>query len=258
MPDYSLIDLPHILQMVFYPRDEYTPCPKNSFDIAVPMEDGVEVFTRFYMKDLKQPSILYFHGNGEVIYDYDDVAPLYNALGVNLIVADYRGYGSSGGYPTFTDVCKDAKVIFNVVKGELAQREYSGKLWLMGRSLGSLSALEIAFHYQDKIEGLILESGFSNVARLINNFFGLPENFPVQQFDQDCLDMLKSITLPALILHGDMDHIVPYKEGLYIHENLSSTEKKMITISNAGHNDIMYMGMKKKQYFEPIKDFIFR
>ena len=46
------------------------------------------------------PVILYFHGNGELASDYDMLAPLYTAKGITLLVADYRGYGRSGGTPT--------------------------------------------------------------------------------------------------------------------------------------------------------------
>ena len=256
MPDYSAIDLPQITEMVFYPQKAYTPCPMNAFDLAIPVDEKVEVLTRFYTKELNQPVILYFHGNGEVIYDYDNIAPIYNNLGVNLIVADYRGYGSSGGAPSFTNVCRDAKTIFASVKNELTKRGYLGKLWIMGRSLGSLSALEIAVLHQDQIEGLIIESGFANVVRVMNalNFFVQKLSLP--QFDQECLDMLKSITLPALLLHGDEDQIVPYKEGVYIYENLGSLDKKMVTVSRAGHNDIMYVGLR--QYFEAVRNFIFK
>ena len=256
MPNYSVIDLPQILEIVFYPREDYTPCPKNAFDLAVPVDEGVEVFTRFYIKDLNQPAVLYFHGNGEVIYDYDNIAPLYNDLGINLIVADYRGYGASGGAPSFVNVCHDAKIIFESVKDELAKRGCLGKLWLMGRSLGSLSALELALLYQDQIEGLIIESGFANAARVMRYFYSFPKEMSLLQLDQECLDMLKGITLPTLILHGNEDQIVPYQEAVYIYENLGSLDKKMVTIPNAGHNDIMYVGLK--QYFGAVKDFIFK
>ena len=129
MPDYSAIDIPPILNIIFHPRKAYRPCPENAFDLMTPVEEGVEVATRFYTKGATQPAILFFHGNGEVIYDYDDIAPLYNNLGINLVVADYRGYGDSGGTPSFTNVCRDAKTIFISVKNELTQRGYLGELW---------------------------------------------------------------------------------------------------------------------------------
>jgi len=190
-----------------------------------------------------------------VIYDYDNIAPAYNNLGINLILADYRGYGSSGGSPSFTNACQDAKVIFNSVKDELNKLGYLNKLWIMGRSLGSISALELAVLYPNQIEGLIIESGFANVVRVMKSLGIFPKEISTARFDQECLDMLKSITLPALVLHGSEDEIAPHQEAVYMYENLGSLNKKMITIPHAGHNDIMYLGLKK--YFEAIKDFVF-
>ena len=50
--------------------------------------------------DPAAPSILFFHGNGEIVADYDDLGPLYNRMGINFLAADYRGYGRSTGRPT--------------------------------------------------------------------------------------------------------------------------------------------------------------
>ena len=253
MQDYSAIDVPKILDMIFYPRKAYRPCPENAFDLMTPVDEGVEVAARFYTKGVNQPVILYFHGNGEVIYDYDDIAPLYNNLGINLILADYRGYGASDGKPSFTDVCRDAKILLKSVKNELTRRGYTGELWIMGRSLGSISALELAAHYPDQIKGLIIESGFANVLNVMRQWSGQLKEISLPQFDQGCLDLVKSITVPTLLLHGDEDEIVPYREAVDMYENLGSLDKKMITIPGAGHNDIMYVGLR--QYFRAIADF---
>ena len=254
MPDYSILDVPSIAGTMFYPRKAYSPCPGNAFDLMMPVAEGVEVAVRFYPQDVKQPAILYFHGNGEVIYDYDDIAPIYNRLGINLILADYRGYGSSGGTPNFTAVCQDAKVILTSVKEELARRGFRSELWIMGRSLGSLSALELAASCPDRIKGLIIESGFANVARIMKNSGRIPKGTPLTQFDQECLHMVKSITVPTLILHGAEDQLVPYREAEDLYENLGSADKKLVAIPRAGHNDIMFVGMK--QYFGEIVAFL--
>lgn len=255
MPDYSVIDQPPILNLIFYPRQDCTPCPEHAFDLLVPTGAGVSVAIRFFAGAPGQPWILYFHGNGEVAGDYDDIAPVYNQLGLNLAVADYRGYGASGGTPTFTDMCRDAKRLFTAVTAELAARGYTSGLWLMGRSLGSLSALEIACHYQDQIKGLIIESGFANVVRVMKHLDHFPREVNLPQFDRECQEQVQKITIPALVLHGQDDTIVPVGEAKDLFENLGSTQKKLLIIPGAGHNDIMYVGLR--QYFEAIQKFVF-
>lgn len=254
MPDYSVIDLPPVLNLMFYPRQDFSPCPENAFDLAVPVDNDVSISIRFYPCGIDQPWILYFHGNGEVVSDYDDISPVYNDLGINLVVADYRGYGASGGTPSFTNACNDAKRVFTAVKKELDHRGFQQQIWIMGRSLGSLSALELAVQCPEQINGVIIESGFANVVRVMKHNDHFPKEVTLSQFDQECLDMLKNIYLPVLILHGEEDYIVPFKEALDIYENLGTAQKKMVAIANAGHNDIIYVGLRK--YFEAIHNFI--
>jgi pimeloyl-ACP methyl ester carboxylesterase len=124
-------------------------------------------------REILFPWILFFHGNGEVVSDYDDIAPFYGRLGLNLTVADYRGYGASSGEPTFTNLVEDAHLIFSAVRKELSSKGFSENLWIMGRSLGSISALELGYHYGDQIQGLVIESGFASVTGLIRHL-GLP------------------------------------------------------------------------------------
>ena len=102
--EYSLLDRPDILQFTFYPRKEARRGPPNSTDYFIPVGDEVSICCRFYVHSHSSPSILFFHGNGEIASDYDDVAPIYNQRSINLFVTDYRGYGLSGGTPTFTNM----------------------------------------------------------------------------------------------------------------------------------------------------------
>ena len=141
-PDYSVLDRPEILQVVFYPRQEWNPPPAGVLDYLVDVEPGTQVSCRYYPATPGGPCILYFHGNGEVACDHDSIAPLYNRLGISLFVADYRGYGRSDGTPTFTTMSADAHPIFEFFLETV--RSSSDRLFVMGRSLGSHSALELA------------------------------------------------------------------------------------------------------------------
>jgi hypothetical protein len=112
---FSALDRPEILQLVFYPRKDFSPQPKvpNAANYFISVEEGISICCRFYFNDERSPNILFFHGNGEIASDYDDIGPLYTQTGVNLFVADYRGYGLSGGEPTFTNLIRDAHLLWD-------------------------------------------------------------------------------------------------------------------------------------------------
>ena len=124
----------------------------------------------------------------------------------------------------------------------------------MGRSLGSMAALELASQYQEQMKGLIIESGFPSVVRIMFRL-GIPA--PImgrEKVDQECLEKIKKIMLPTLIIHGDQDNLVPLENAKTIYQYLGAREKKLLIIPSATHNDIMIVGFK--DYFNAIQQFI--
>jgi alpha-beta hydrolase superfamily lysophospholipase len=256
--DLSVLDRPEILQFIFFPRRDLRrePSVANAKDHLIPVEEGVSIGCRFYACRKDSPNILYFHGNGEIVSDYDEVAPLYQRIGVNLFVADYRGYGFSDGTPTLTSMIGDAHKIFNTFIEMLKQDDYTGKIFIMGRSLGSASAIELTYHYQERIDGLIIESGFANMFELLK-YLGFPTeslNLP-KGTEAYHLSKIHSISIPTLVIHAEYDHIIPLREGKTIFDNVSTDRKRMLIVPNANHNTIMMVGMKK--YFKVIEEFVF-
>ncbi len=254
MPVYSAIDRSPAIQHIFYPREDATECPENGFDLSVQVEEGVSIHCRFYVGHSQWPCILFFHGNGEVVGDYDEIAPFYNQKGLNLVVADYRGYGMSGGVPTLTDLVHDAHVLFKAVTEELAKRRFGNQLWVMGRSLGSISALDLASKHQESIRGLIIDSGFTSVVRIIRHL-GIPADaIPLKEIDQACIEKVKKILLPTLVIHGEWDTLVPLREAQELYQHLGTARKELLTIQSADHNNILLVGFQK--YFEALQKFV--
>ena len=188
--------------------------------------------------------------------DYDEISPSYHQKRLNLVVADYRGYGASSGIPTLTALTQDSHLIFKEVREELSRRNLRSDLWVMGRSLGSISALELAYQHQEMIKGLIIESGFPSVVRIITHL-GMPAHgIDLEKIDQGCLERIKKILVPTLIIHGEHDMLVPLENARDIYEHLGTQEKELLVIPSATHNDIMLVGFK--DYFKALQRFIER
>ena len=172
--DYTDMDREDILNFVFHPRQEIMISNKASeaTNIMVPVSDGIAVHGLWFFKDKFAPTILFFHGNGEIVSDYGDIGILYNSMNINFLIIDYRGYGRSQGRPTVTSMLKDSTTVFDFVKNKLKEDEITGPLIVMGRSLGSASALEISSKYENRFDGLIIESGFAHTAPLFNLLSG--------------------------------------------------------------------------------------
>jgi len=167
--DYSKLDQPEVLQAIFHPRREAdtAPLPPNAVDNTINVAEGVRVHARFYLSGREEPNILFFHGNGEIVSDYDAIGPLYTKFGMNFLATDYRGYGRSSGSPTVTAMLEDTHRILEAVKEWLSAAEHTGPLLIMGRSLGTAAALELASSHAHEIAGLIIESGFATSLPLL-------------------------------------------------------------------------------------------
>jgi alpha-beta hydrolase superfamily lysophospholipase len=234
------MDYPEVIRRLFYPRREQAGETPEAVTRWVQVAEGIRIACRFFPSRIDGPNILFFHGNGETAPDYDYVAPLYRKSGLNLFVADYRGYGMSDGSPSCSGVIRDAHPIFQSFASFAVEKGYSGDLYVMGRSLGSAPAIEIAYHHQQQLKGLIVESGFASsrkqLARLgVSHLFKDIED-PVGF----CNDIkIREILIPTLIIHGEADQIIPVEESRALFELSNAQDKDSFFVPHAGHNDLM-------------------
>ncbi len=256
-PELEVLDRPEILQFIFYPRRDFLEksAADNVMGGLIPVDKAVSISYGFYFYDKKHPNVLFFHGNGEVASDYLPIGSIYNQIGLNLFVADYRGYGSSGGKPTLSSMIKDAHPIFEGFKRVLKDGGFSGNLFIMGRSLGSASAIELASYYQSQLNGLIIESGFANLFNLFKYLgFPLESLGVVVPRTPYSVKLIQKISLPTLIIHGEYDRIVPVEEGKVLYETIAAKDKHLVMIRGVDHNTVMSGGMQ--QYLKALHDFI--
>ena len=102
--DYSLLDQPAISNILFHPRPElgHSMSATNDSRIMIAVEADIHVGARFHLSAKSGANILFFHGNGEIVADYDDFGHIINQMDINFLAVDYRGYGRSTGQPTVT------------------------------------------------------------------------------------------------------------------------------------------------------------
>jgi pimeloyl-ACP methyl ester carboxylesterase len=244
--DYRSLDHPAVLAAVFHPRPELGPAPVHHRirDHRIEVEKGIHVGARFHLASPASANLLFFHGNGEIVADYDQVGPLYNRLGINLLAVDYRGYGRSSGRPTVSGMMTDCHKILDYVQAWMDDSDHTGPLIVMGRSLGSASAIELASSRGDEIDALIVESGFAFAIALLHllgvdtETLGLSEESGFAN-----LNKIRRYSGPTLIIHAEHDHIIPFSDALALYEAGAGQDKTLLKIENANHNDIFLRGL---------------
>ena len=238
------IDHPAVNAAIFFPRPASgLPAPLGSEDLMIPVGDSVTVAARYHPYDLSLPTVLHFHGNGEIVPDYDAIALAFHSAGASLVSADYRGYGSSTGSPSVSSLVEDAPLILDHVIAFLKERGHTGPLVVMGRSLGSAPAIELASTRGRDLAGLIVESGFARTPPLLALFGVSLDSLGLRDMSgMDNEDKMANVRMPVLVLHAEWDVLLPPWNGERIHERAASDEKSLVMIPNADHNNIMAFG----------------
>jgi pimeloyl-ACP methyl ester carboxylesterase len=124
----------------------------------------------------------------------------------------------------------------------------------MGRSLGSAPAIELAAAYPSDFKGMVIESGFCDVSDLLGRMGQILHQPGRAAPVSPGFDRVIKITMPALVIHGQYDSIVPLAEGEKIIRNVASADKKMVIIPEADHNTIFAEGMEL--YLHELGDFV--
>ncbi len=254
-----ILDRAEVLQVLFYPRpeDEWVSAPSSALPVTVQVAPGVHVGGRLHTAASQAPLMLYFHGNGEIAAEYEDLGPVYNRLGISLLVIDYRGYGTSSGRPTSSTLLADAVVVFDHLDDLSSERGLAPSgLYVMGRSLGSAAAIEVACHAGARLAGLIVESGFADTFGLLARL-GLGVRGAEEARDGfDNANKIARVATPTLIIHGQDDGLIPAADGQELYFRSGAADKHLLLIPEAGHNDLMWVG--REAYFPAIEAFVAR
>jgi hypothetical protein len=149
----------------------------------------------------------------------------------------------------------DCHAVFSHAQKWLHEYGCTGRLIVMGRSLGSISAIELASSYRESIDGLILESALAYAIPLLELLgidarrLGITED---RGFNN--VDKIRDFDKPTLIIHAQYDHIIPFSDGEALFAASPAQEKKFLMIPGANHNDIFARGMNL--YMKGMKEFI--
>ncbi|MCP5107779.1 MAG: alpha/beta hydrolase, partial [bacterium] len=199
-------------------------------------------------------TVIFFHGNGEVVADYLDLyVPVFDQMGYNCLLAEYRGYGMSTGTVALGAMLGDVEKVIE------ATGQPPEKLIIFGRSVGSLFALHGVSLFPG-IAGLIIESGIADfLERLLLRVHPteLGTTMPAVQAEIEKVfnhkEKLAGYRGSTLILHARHDSLIHHVHGQKLYE--WAPEPKQIKIFDQGdHNDIMMVNAK--EYFQLIYRFI--
>ena len=194
-------------------------------------EDDVKLTGWYIPAKDAEFTILFCHGNGGNIVHRLDSINIFNKLGLNCFIFDYRGYGNSQGKPSEEGTYRDAAAAYNWLRRE--KKTPGQNIIIFGRSLGG----SIGAYLAEKVEvkGLIIESGFTSYADIGQKFYPYMAVRLFASFDYSTIDYIRKVNCPVLIIHSRDDEIIPFDFGLRLYD--AANEPKEFIEIFGNHND---------------------
>ncbi len=210
-------------------------------DVAVPGDarlatyraaDGVTVHALELDAPSPRGTVVYFHGNGEVVGDDVPVARALRALGFSVVLVEYRGYGRSRpGEPGERGLYADAEAALDALE---ARGEGPRRVVLFGSSLGTGVAAEMAARHRGA--GLVLVSPYTS---LVDVAAAHVPFLPVRLLMRDRFETLAkapALAIAALVIHGTADEVVPYAMGQRVAGAIPGA--RLFTVEGGHHGDL--------------------
>ncbi|MHB8405956.1 MAG: alpha/beta hydrolase [Gammaproteobacteria bacterium] len=186
-------------------------------------------------------TVLYFGGgNFQTGLGGLEVAKEFEALGVNIFIVDYPGYGESSGKPSVVSIKEDGLRAYDYLH---SLPEISGTAIVVhGFSMGTEVAPYVAANRP--ISGLVLESPLNTVKQLVSNLLPWYERMFVRVHlakplrDINSATYLKQYTGPLLLLVGANDTTAPPNQvrELYRVAATPTNRKILDVVPGRGHD----------------------
>lgn len=211
----------------------------------------------FYL-DGNEIGIVLSHGFIGTPQSVRDVAEALHRKGFSVIAPRLKGHGTSEfemEQCTHEDWYSSYEAAYRFLKKK------GKRIFLMGQSMGGTLTLKCAAHHDD-IEGIITVNAALSLPSLdyvahdpVPRF--LPEGAPdinkpdvfeitydraptasireLQALMKQAPSWLSSISAPALCIKSAVDHVCPPEGTRFLHQSLSSSMKRLVTLPNSYH-----------------------
>jgi uncharacterized protein len=207
--------------------------PSTGRIVVFETRDGIGVRALRFPGTEGRATIVHFHGNRRTIEAYIREAEDLSRRGFGVVLVEYRGYGiaTDAGVPSEDVLYADAAAVLDGLAKE-GRRESDVVLW--GTSLGTGVAAEMAL--RGRAKALVLVTPFTSLPELAARMTSLLPMGLVLRDRFDNLAKAKSIHIPAMVVHGDEDEIVPIEMGRAIADALSGA--RFVRVNGGHHNDL--------------------
>ncbi|MBC8109233.1 MAG: alpha/beta hydrolase [Anaerolineae bacterium] len=196
-----------------------------------------------------QPTMLFFYGNGMCLSDCIGLVHSFQKLGINVLGAEYVGYGMSTGKSSETTLYETADACWDHLQTRTDIDR--NKIILAGWSLGGAVAIDSAT--RRPAIGLITFSAFTSMNTMARRTVPwLPTSLMLRHRFEN-LEKIRRIRCPIFIAHGTQDRIIPFEMCGELARAAKRSPRVTTIALDSDHNDVFET---QEAVYEPLQKFI--
>jgi len=212
--------------------------PVESGHVRYEASDGQQLVGFIIGDPSTAPGVLLcFHGNADLsIWQLEWARKVEQHTHHAVFLAEYRGYMSLGGIPTYANTKLDARAAYDYLISTLGVDR--NHIAYFGHSLGSGVATELAEVRPPT--ALLLESPFTSARAMARFIASTPLVLAwkaVSRIHFDTRRAVSALDVPVWVAHGTRDRIVPCRMGEEVFE-AAKQKGRFLLVEGAGHNDV--------------------
>jgi alpha-beta hydrolase superfamily lysophospholipase len=174
------------------------------------------------------PVLAVYHGNGELIEDWWELATRWQKMGHCVLLTEYPGYGGVPGPPNRDGMLAHARAALDAIR-----EEARGPIIAIGVSLGSGVATTLAT--EGRFAGVILVAPYTSLGAMARR--RLAPGFLVRdRFDN--VSNLRQMKIPVLLVHGGEDKLIPPSMSRELHKAATGPADLLI-LEGTGHSGVI-------------------
>ena len=182
-------------------------------------------------------ALICFHGNADLaVWQIDWARAVEKRSGCAVFLAEYRGYMSLGGRPTYETSKLDARAAYDHMR--ITYGVDRSRAAYFGHSLGSGIAVELAEIHPP--QALLLQAPFTSARAMARLIVWPPISYIwkiLSRIHFDTLTIVSELDVPVSVVHGKRDRVVPFRMGMEVF-SAAKCKGTLLTVDRAGHSDL--------------------
>lgn len=199
-------------------------------DCTIRCPDGNTLNGLLFKATQPKGVVLYLHGNAGTIAQWGAIGPDYTALGYDVLVLDYRGYGKSKG-----DIESESQFFDDVTAAYKMLESRYRNIVIVGYSIGTGPSAYLASKFRPS--ALVLQAPYYNLVELADSRVPFVPDF-LKKYRFETNLYLPKVKCPVYIFHGTDDKLIAFHHGKRLSELLPKSQSKFFPLSGVGHGGI--------------------